>query len=54
MKLITYLLYMLLILHFTGCNPKPGQGEGKPVDTINIEAPDTVLIKQDTIVNDTI
>jgi len=52
MKLITYLLYTLLILLFMECSVKPSK-DGV-IDTLNIENPDTVLIKQDTIVNDTI
>ena len=52
MKSITYLLYTLLILLFIGCSVKPSK-DGV-VDTLNIENPDTVLIKQDTVVNDTI
>ena len=52
MKLITYLLYTLLILLFMGCSVN--SSKDGVVDTLNIENPDTVLIKQDTIVNDTI
>ena len=52
MKLLTYLLYTLLALHFMGCSVKPSKNN--KIDTLNIEMPDTVLVKQDTIVNDTI
>jgi len=52
MKLITYLLYTLLILLFMECSVKPSKDGA--IDTLIIETPDTVLIKQDTIVNDTI
>lgn len=47
MKLLTYLLYTLLALHFMGCSVKPSKNN-------KIDTPDTVLVKQDTIVNDTI
>ena len=52
MKLLTYLLYTLLILLFMECTVN--SSKDGVIDTLNIETPDTVLIKQDTIVNDTI
>lgn len=54
MKLLTYLLYTLLALHFMGCSVKPGKTEA--IDTLVIEQPDTMVAKMDTVVveNDTI
>ena len=54
MKLLTYLLYTLLALHFMGCSVKTGKTEA--VDTLVIEQPDTMVAEIDTVVveNDTI
>ena len=54
MKLLTYLLYTLLALHFMGCSMK--KGESEPIDTLIVEQPDTMVAEIDTVVveNDTI
>tara|TARA_B100000287_G_scaffold186911_1_gene176778 strand:+ start:817 stop:984 length:168 start_codon:yes stop_codon:yes gene_type:complete len=48
MKLLTYLIYTLLALHFMGCSMK--KGESEPIDTLVTEQPDTMVAKIDTIV----
>lgn len=54
MKLLTYLLYTLLALHFMGCSMKKSESEA--IDTLVVEQPDTMVTKIDTVVveNDTI
>jgi hypothetical protein len=48
MKLLTYLLYTLLALHFMGCSIKKGESEA--IDTLIVEQPDTMVAEIDTIV----
>ena len=47
MKLLTYLLYTLLALHFMGCSMKKGESEA--IDTLNVEQPDTIIVEKDSI-----
>ena len=47
MKLLTYLLYTLLALHFIGCSMKKGESEA--IDTLIVEQPDTIIVEKDSI-----
>ena len=47
MKLLTYLLYTLLALHFMGCSIKKGESEA--IDTLIVEQPDTIIVEKDSI-----
>ncbi len=52
MKLLTYLTYTLLLTTVLSCGAPASKD--KTVDTLNVQNPDSIVLKKDTIINDTI